>query len=347
MSAPVREPRAGAPVDAALEKFFTSGAQHVASPGHRELWDALAAATAGGKRLRPALFHSVYRALGGRETAVAAEVAAALELLHTALVVHDDVIDGDTVRRGEPNVAGSFSADARSRGHDPGRAARYGEAAAILAGDLALAGAVRTVALCGAPPVVTARMLDLLDRALHLSAAGELADVRLSLDGAGDVATAIAMEHHKTAVYSFELPLQLAAALAGADAEHEAALTRFAHLLGVAYQIRDDLDGMFGEEHATGKSAVSDLREGKFTPLIAYARTTAAWPQIRRHLGDGEADPADVARVRGLLEACGARAHVEGLADDLGREALASVAHLPEAPLLEDWVHVVCRTEAA
>src|SRR5690606_8628901 len=187
VSAPAREALAPAPVDGALAAFFADGARHGSTPEHRELWSALADAAEGGKRLRPALFHSVYLALGGRESAVAAKVAAALELLHTALVVHDDVIDGDDVRRGTPNVVGVFARRARERGHDAERAIHYGQSAAILAGDLALAGAVRTLALSGAESATVARMLDLLDRAIHLSAAGELADVRLSLDGDGDV----------------------------------------------------------------------------------------------------------------------------------------------------------------
>ncbi len=327
--------------DRALHRFFAAGARHGGSSEHRQLWSALKGATEGGKRLRPALFHSVYTALGGRDVEVAAEVGAALELLHTALVIHDDVIDGDTVRRGQPNVVGTFAEAAATDGHDADRATHYGQTAAILTGDLALAGAVRTLALCGAAPKTVTRMLDLLDRALHLSSAGELTDVRLSLDGDGDERQVIAMEHQKTAVYSFELPLQLAATLAAAAPTVAADLTRFAQLLGVVYQVRDDLDGMFGDEARTGKSSASDLREGKMTALMAHARTTDAWPRIRLYLEAGTADEDDVARVRTLLEECGARDHVEVLADDLGRQAMASVAHLPQAPLLHEWVRVV------
>lgn len=334
--------------DRALHRFLAAGAQHGHTAEHQQLWSALAQATAGGKRLRPALFHSVYIALGGRDTDVAGEVAAALELLHTALVIHDDVIDGDTVRRGQPNVVGSFAEDALAGGHDPQRATHFGRTAAILTGDLALAGAVRTLALCGAAPATVARMLDLLDRALHLSAAGELTDVRLSLEGDGEEREVIAMEHQKTAVYSFELPLQLAATLADAAPPVAADLTRFAQLLGVVYQVRDDLDGMFGDQAVTGKSSASDLREGKVTALMAYARTTDTWPRIRPYLEAGAADHDDVAQVRALLEECGARRYVQALATDLSRQAMATVAHLPQAPLLHDWVRTVApRLDAA
>ena len=191
-------------------------------------------------------------------------------------------------------------------------------------------------------------MLDLLDRALHLSAAGELTDVRLSLEGDGEEREVIAMEHQKTAVYSFELPLQLAATLADAAPPVAADLTRFAQLLGVVYQVRDDLDGMFGDQAVTGKSSASDLREGKVTALMAYARTTDTWPRIRPYLEAGAADHDDVAQVRALLEECGARRYVQALATDLSRQAMATVAHLPQAPLLHDWVRTVApRLDAA
>lgn len=198
MSAPAREvPDAVSGTEDALAGFFAGARPRLTTPDHRRLWAALGDAAADGKRFRPALFHSVYLALGGRDLPVAAQVAAAIELLHTALVVHDDVIDGDTVRRGRPNVAGTFAGRARAAGHRQDRARHYGSTAAILAGDLALAGAVRTLALCGAPPATVARLLDHLDRALHITAAGELTDVRLSMGEAADVAETRPARHRR------------------------------------------------------------------------------------------------------------------------------------------------------
>src|SRR5699024_9227388 len=225
-SAPLREGVTPSPADEVLARFFAAGQQYSAVPGHGQLWSALADATSGGKAFRPELFHSVYLGLGGTDQVIAANVAAALELLHTALVVHDDVIDGDTIRRGRPNVAGTFAATARARGHREARARHFGDTAAILAGDLALVGAVRTLAGSGADPATTTRMLDLLDEAVHVSAAGELTDVRLSMEGCADVAEAITMAYHKTAVYSFGLPLRLAAVLSGQE-RYEEVLTEY------------------------------------------------------------------------------------------------------------------------
>lgn len=325
----------------ALERFFTAGAHRASTPDHRELWAALQDAASGGKGLRPAIFFSLYRALDGRDEESASAVAAALELLHTAFVVHDDVIDRDTERRGRPNVSGTFTARALDRGHHPQQAGRYGESAAILAGDLALSGAVRLVARCGADPDLVARLLDHLDHALHLTAAGELADVRLSMDGDAGIGQAVEMEHQKTAVYSFELPLLLAAELAGCAESYGPELRDFARRLGIVYQLRDDLDGMFGDPAVTGKSTLSDLREGKCTPLIAHARSTSSWVQIRPFLGADTVDESEAGRVRLLLEQSGSRAYVEALAERLAAEARAGVAHLPFAQVLADWVHLV------
>ncbi len=326
-----------------LDRFYADGARAADSgtEDHRALWAALRVAGDGGKRVRPTLLTTVYEALGGTDARLAAEVGAGLELLHTAFLVHDDVIDADTVRHGRPTVSGAFSRRARERGVPGPRAQRYGDTAGILAGDLALAGAVRTIALCGADTVTVRRLLDLVDRALHLTAAGELTDVRLSLGATADVAETLAMEEHKTAVYSFELPLQLAAVLAGAAEDQVEQLGRFGRLVGLAYQLRDDVDGLFGDQARTGKDAASDLREGKCTPLVAFARSTSAWPDMAPYLGAATTDEAAVDRVRALLEACGARRYVEDLTTDLGQAAREAVAGLEIAPVLDRWVDAV------
>lgn len=338
--ASVIEDHAGA---AALTAFFEARHGRLDDPDHIALWEALQQATEGGKRVRPLLFSSVHTALGGTWTEAAAQIAAALELLHTALIVHDDVIDGDDLRRGRPNVAGAFAASARAGGASPERARVYGDAAAILAGDLALAGVVRLIALCGAPAPVVRRLLDLLDDALHVTAAGELADVRLSVQQAASTQETLLMSGGKTAAYSFQLPLQMAAVLAGSDEETLDRLGLFGWLLGTAFQLRDDLHGMFDETNRTGKPALSDLREGKETALIAFARTTPEWEQIATYVGRPAISEEETATVRELLERCGARAAVESTACELAEQAAHAVAGLPVEPLLQTWLTAITR----
>ena len=314
---------------APLDRFFSVGRAQVVDEHDRVLWQALQQLTSHGKRFRPALLTGLHAALGGADLERAARVGDAVELLHTAFVIHDDVIDGDQLRRGRPNVNGTFTARALADGADPGRARRYGEAAGILAGDLALAGAVREIALCGARPEVVTRLLDLLEEVLHRSAAGELADVRLSLTGAAAMTDVLDVAEWKTAAYSFELPLQAAAILADAPTEVVTSLGAVGRCVGVAFQLQDDLDGVFAPAARTGKDPLGDLREGKCTALVAVARGTAVWDELSRYLGDPCLSEEDAQRARELLVRCGALHTVRALLRDLRDAALAGAADLP------------------
>ncbi|WP_425953445.1 polyprenyl synthetase family protein [Xylanimonas sp. McL0601] len=263
--------------------------------GQSPVWDVLRSTAQGGSRLRPRVLLAAYDDLGGpspREVrAVAERVAGAIELLHTAFLAHDDVIDDDHIRHGRPNVAGTYAATALRAGTSAKDAHAYGAAAGILAGDLALATAFREVALCGAHASVTAALLDLFDRTMHVTADGELSDVWLGLDRPGDdadLAVVLAAAERKTAAYTFELPLRAAALLAGSQ-DLEVSLSLLGRALGLAFQLRDDLVGTFGDPAVTGKSASSDLREGKRTALVMLARGTPAWERIAGVLGRPDA----------------------------------------------------------
>ncbi|MCY1159727.1 MAG: geranylgeranyl pyrophosphate synthase [Citricoccus sp.] len=305
--------------------------------GHRDLWAALSAAVEGGKRFRPHLLTETHAALGGTEPGPVDRVGAALEILHTSFVVHDDVIDGDEVRRGRLNVSGTFAAEARQRGAAEPVAHHYGAAAGLLAGDLALITATRMIARCGASPEVTENLLDLLEDAVHASAAGELADVGLALpvDGrTASVADAVRVAELKTAVYSFVLPLQAGAVLAGAPAAAVAALAPVGRHLGIGFQLLDDLLGVFGDPERSGKGTLSDLREGKPTALIAHARSTGAWAELRALVGNPVLDDRGADRARALLTDCGARQRVTALANEFLDDALAAAGRPPLAPAL-------------
>lgn len=302
--------------DDALRRLLDEGWTRAVAidPGYARLWESLAAATAGGKRFRPALVTQTHDALGGTSTAAAVQVGAAIELLHTAFVIHDDVIDGDHIRRGRLNVNGTFRAQALASGAPSDASEGYGRTAGILAGDLALAAAIRAIATCGASGEVVHELLDLFDAALHTTAAGELADVRLSM-GLGKVSLteSLMMEEHKTGAYSFSLPLQAGAVLAGASRQTVSRLSETGRLLGVAFQLVDDVLGVFGDPSRTGKSATNDLRTGKQTPLLIHAQTTPEWERIRAYVGR-DLTEADLTEARRLLTAGGSRRFVEGLA---------------------------------
>ncbi|QNE33889.1 polyprenyl synthetase family protein [Leifsonia shinshuensis] len=326
-------------VERELSAFLGQRERDAAAHGeeYTRLWQAVGESARGGKRLRPRLVLSAFHGSAGfgdrdaEDRAAAVQTALAFELLHTAFLLHDDVIDGDTVRRGRPNVAGEFSADALFRGAGFPRARLWGESAAILAGDLLLHAAAQRIARLRVAEANRSRLLDLIDRAVFVTAAGELADVGLatgmSASGLPDVLT---MTADKTAEYSVSGPLAAGALLAGAGDDVVELLTRYGRLVGVAFQLGDDLLGVYGDESVTGKTAVGDLQQGKETTLIAFARGTAQWPDIEPLFGRDDLGPADTAELAAGLERCGARAFAERLLAD---HVTAAVAAL-DSPLL-------------
>lgn len=334
-------------VDARLATFFAERRLHAERYGTQfpQLWDAARRASDGGKRFRPMLVIHTHNELGGTNNSAAIDVAGAFELLHTAFLLHDDLIDHDLVRRGAPNLAGAEAARAVAAGVDDSLAQQWGEASAILAGDLLIHYAQSMVARVDVPQHQRTALLNLLDDSMFITAAGELADVALS---AGllesHLPQVLAMSSHKTSHYSFSGPLKAGAILAGAGAGLLDVLEQYGDLVGTAFQMRDDLLGVFGDESVTGKSNLNDLRENKVTPLIAYARTTASWASMEHLMGKPEITQEEGELVRGILELCGARAYVEDLiagyagdacgliaASDMPaglREGLRAVAHM-------------------
>jgi geranylgeranyl diphosphate synthase type II len=186
------------------------------------------------------------------------------------------------------------------------------------------------------------RLLEVMDDALFASAAGELIDVDFSwIPEVPRVDDILAMERLKTAGYSFECPLQAGAILAGADEVTVATLGEFGREIGIAYQLVDDLLGVFGTEAETGKTTIGDLREGKRTVLIAYATAVAGWDEHAALFGDPDLGDEDAAILRGHLVNCGAKGFAEGLAQYYANRALARLLE-PHIPLeLRNELHPV------
>jgi geranylgeranyl diphosphate synthase type II len=322
-----------------LDRFFDEQEARAAGrPGpYTELWRALRTATRGGKRLRPRLLLGAFLHLGGTRLDPAIELAVATELLHTALLVHDDVIDGDVARRGVPNVVGTFAQAGSAGGLGATPARRWGEQAALLAGDLMLTSALRIAARLDVPPARRAELVDLVDESVFRAAAGELADVAyaagLLVPTPAQIRDVMA---DKTAHYSLELPLRGAAVLAGAPAVVAARLGAIGRSLGVVFQMRDDLLGVFGRTQETGKSASGDLREGKQTLLVAAARGTAPWRAVEHLFGQPGLDDDGAARLRTALEASGARRRAERELHAERDTALGLIARAGLPPALAD-----------
>lgn len=313
-------------VEVVLTEFFEERIRRATplAEHYTILWRRLARSSEGGKRLRPRLLLDTHAAFGGTHPEDAVAAAAAFELLHTALLLHDDVIDRDLSRRGRPNVSAESARDALELGLPAQAAAAWGEASGILGGDLLLS-AAHTLAARVRPDVRTP-LADILDESLYRAAAGEQDDVAYGLGTAQATPEGVVrMMENKTAGYSFAAPLRAGAALAEAESEVAADLERVGLALGVLYQLRDDLLGVFGDPRRTGKSASSDLRQGKRTLLVAYAEGQPAWTAVRHLWGDPQLDEAGADRLRRALVISGARDETVHLVDVMRREAVATI----------------------
>jgi geranylgeranyl diphosphate synthase type I len=298
----------------------------------------------GGKRFRPVLVAAANEACGGKalledgggasEPVVLA--GAAIELLQAYLLIHDDWMDGDDVRRGGPSV------HAMLRGAYGDIAA--GDAAAILAGDYASAlaqQALFAMPLPGDRVVEAGRAFARVQREVI---AGQLVDLRGTPSTGHPLAGVESMHDLKTGSYTVRGPLAIGAILAGATPEQRAALDRFASPLGVAFQLRDDLLGTFGDPKTTGKPAGNDLRRGKRTALVAaLADDAGAQPLLERVLGVAEASDAAVAAVVARMETSGARARVEARLRELLAAAERELASAPLGALGKGWLHGAVR----
>jgi geranylgeranyl diphosphate synthase type I len=275
---------------------------------------------AGGKRLRPAFCCSAFVGAGGdADDPRVVDVAAGLELLHAFALVHDDVMDGSTRRRGQPAVHTQF-ADAHVQLGRRGEARRFGEGAAILVGDFAF---VYADMLFSAAPAEARPVFDELRLEL---CAGQFLDLAATAAGSRDRGRAELIERYKSGKYTVERPLHLGAALAGRLDELAEPLSAYGIPTGRAFQLRDDLLDVFGDPALTGKPLGDDLREGKVTPLLAVA--VAADPGFGAELDRLTAAPLDdaaLAQVRARLVDTGAVAEVERAIGALVDDALAAL----------------------
>ena len=331
ISAPAASPSSGG-VDDELRRMLGERTARATAYGASfvALWEAAADTLLGGKMLRPRLLLAAYDALTEAPDAAAARasvvrIAAAVEVLHFAFLLHDDVIDGDLQRRGRPNLIGTLlNQRAGLRAHDDAHWARTN---ALLLGDVLLSDAHQILAREELPHERRLRLLDLLDHTITESVAGEQLDVGLA-DRIlpADLTTVLDMTRLKTATYTFEMPLRAAAILAGRTAATELAVAEIGRHLGIAFQLQDDLLSTFGRPDEHGKDAYSDLREGKETAAIAYARMTSAWPAIEAHFGSAQLTAAEGDLLRSHLTGCGAEAFVQSLIDDQLRACVTLLA---------------------
>ena len=294
--------------------------------------DAARGAVSGGKRFRAAFCWWGYRAVLAEvaDEPALVRAAASLELLHASALVHDALMDASDTRRGRPSTHRAFAGLHREKGWC-GSAGQYGAAAAILLGDLLLSWADELLRRCGLPHDVVRDALGFFDLTRSEVITGQFLDVSVQARGASDVEQAMRVLRYKSAKYSVERPLHIGAALAGADPVLLEALTGFGLPLGEAFQLRDDLLGVYGDPLATGKPAGDDLSEGKRTVLVAIAleRASASEARVLDDALGSELSLDEIEELRKLISALGADAEVERRITGLTATSLAALDASP------------------
>ncbi|MCA9335034.1 polyprenyl synthetase family protein [Candidatus Saccharibacteria bacterium] len=299
-------------VEHAIDSFFERSIVHAADidSSYERLWRTLhELIRSGGKRLRPRMTLLAYDAFGGKDSMSILPVAVAQELLHFSLLIHDDIIDRDYLRYGTSNIAGSYKAVYREHTASDDDMTHYAHSAAMLGGDLMLSAAHRMVASSQLSDSDKIIAQDFLAHSIFEVAGGELLDTELSFMPyrEGD---ALKVARYKTVGYSFVNPLLAGATLAGINENQARALRDYAIALGVAFQLVDDLLGVFGDESSTGKSTSSDIREGKMTYIVERAIKEMDTDQRKvfdTWFGNHTASDDGVAAVQSLLEVTGAK----------------------------------------
>ena len=337
----------------ALEAFLDAAGATLddISPRLAPVWERARLFTRGGKRLRPAFCLWGHAAVGGEHSDALVRAAASLDLLHVSALVHDDVMDASDSRRGVPAAHRQFEADHREAGLR-GASEAFGVAGAILLGDLLLvwsdelfrSSGLDAAALVRAEPYLQAVRTE-VTAGQYLDSLAQAHDPWAIVTGPGGAGELIDMigrvVTYKSACYTVQRPLNIGGALAGASPEQQDVFTRYGRPLGRAFQYRDDLLGVFGDESLTGKDSGEDLREGKLTLLLAQTVINASEPDAARLaqlVGRPDLTPAQVDDAREIIVSSGAQRLVE---DAIERELDAALAALDGAPLTSDGVRAL------
>ncbi|MCZ2824794.1 MULTISPECIES: polyprenyl synthetase family protein [unclassified Modestobacter] len=333
------EERVRAAVAAALAGFLAEQRQTLAAMDDSlvPVVDEVCALAEGGKRLRPLFAYWGWRGAAAGAAGVAEADAdvlravAAVEFVHASALVHDDVMDGALTRRARPATHIGFATRHVDAGLH-GDATGFGVGAAILVGDLALVWSDELLRRSGISAAALSRARGVWDTMRTEVTAGQYLDLLRAAGGLPGPGGALTVARYKSAGYTVQRPLQLGAAIAGAGPDVSEAYTAIGLPLGEAFQLRDDVLGVFGDPAVTGKSVDDDLREGKQTLLIALAEERAGEAGRRlltRALGDPDAGPEQLAALRTLLEETGARSRVEERIADRTAVARAAIAAAP------------------
>ncbi|MCK4891833.1 MAG: polyprenyl synthetase family protein [Candidatus Pacebacteria bacterium] len=285
-----------------------------------------------GKRIRPILFYFGYVIGGGKDKPEALKASISIELIHSYFLIHDDIIDRDNFRHGDLSMHYSYAKKAENDFKNID-SKHFGISMAIIAGDLASSLGYEILSKSTLPSSLRIAAINKLNNIILNTATGEILDVVLGVRQNVNAVEIINMQKYKTAKYTIEGPLQLGAILAGADEKFLDSLGRYAIPVGIAFQIQDDIIGVFGDEKKTGKPVGADIREGKKTLLIVEAIKRSNNQQkkfIYSCLGNKNISLDDIKKVRDIIKETGSLELSENKARKLIDDAKKSLNDLLE-----------------
>lgn len=310
------------------ERISQAGEVH---PHYERLWQTMSALfNAGGKRLRPYMILLMYQAYSQKQVTNALPAAAAQELIHQSMLIHDDIIDRDTFRYHIKNISGQYDDIYADLIKNPAERRHFADSSALLAGDLLISEAHMQIARLDVDSTLFDQVHRLFSQSVFHVAGGELIDTEASFEKEG-VIDPLTVAEQKTASYSFVGPLLIGAVLGGASESQQHILKHLGTSVGIAYQLRDDLIGVFGDSDTTGKSTDGDIREGKRTVLIDefYKRATDQQKaEFEKTFGNSKATREAISEARQLLEATGAKDAIEGYINNYKKETTQSLEAL-------------------
>ncbi len=282
----------------------------------------------GGKRIRPILSIQAYKAVGGRDIREAEKTSIGIEIFHTFLLMHDDIIDQDDLRHGGPAAHAIYREYHKSK-LDYGESGHFGESVSLVLGDILASYCYRIVLDSKFPAPRRIAAVQHMNNVLKATGYGEIMDVLIGARGRASEKDILEVLEYKTARYTVESPLILGGILGGAPDYVQRAFSRYALPLGIAFQIQDDILGMFADEKKLGKPVGSDLQEGKQTLLVDQVRKKARPADRRRFdsiLGKPDIRKADIKEARRIVTESGALDYSRDLAKKYALQAKRAIA---------------------
>lgn len=282
------------------------------------------------KRLRASFIYYGYKLLGGEDDQNIIKACLSIELIHTALLMHDDFMDADDIRRGLPTTHKFFEALHQQKNYqsDP---VHFGTSMAICTGDLALCAGFELLAQTDFDPVPKNLALSKVLRGIANTALGQAYDIVLESSHQATEQDILDLHFAKTAIYTYENPLHIGAILAGANKKDLEILSEYSIPGGIAFQLQDDILGLFGDSQKTGKSSFSDIKQGKMTLLIIYALEHAN--QLQKQLlkslwGNKNLTPTQAQQVRDIIKETGSLEHSKEISTQYAKKSQESISKM-------------------